>query len=194
MNKIENIPYYELLVPNFEDVCLELDYIINSQSANLATDVSYITPNYLFENAPHLQRMLNELGLRPHFKLRYLTVIVNPGDQLHPHVDSTEHPWNLLLPIKNTENTVLSFYDCDTGPVLIDRINERGEHVPYYAFEQHNCKEAYSLSLTKPTLINSHEIHGVVNNSNDKQRQSVSIHICGEFHPTQLPERFLKNV
>lgn len=193
MYKITEQPYYELNIENFEEIRREVYNIINKKK-DLKTDVSYITPRNLFEKAELLQNMLDLIEIKDKSLCRYLTVIVNPGEQLHPHVDSTENSWNLLLPISNTEGTILSFYESPTGPVLIDRYNERGEYVPYYAFEQDKCIEKYSITLTKPTFINAHMIHGVINNVSGKQRQTVSIHMHGNFHPLDIPERFLANV
>lgn len=195
MHTIIEKPFYELNIPNYNEIRLEVFNIINSYSSNFKTDVSYIIPQELFYKALLLQLMLTEIQVKNKFNLRYLTVIVNPNDQLHPHVDSTEHPWNFLLPISNTENTRLSFYDCPEPPELVDRINERGEYVPYYAFNQSKCIERYGIELTRPTFINAHQIHGVTNNISGKQRQTISIHICGDFHPTtDIPRRFLLDV
>lgn len=188
------MPYYELDIPNYSVVRNEIDKIINNSNQNLKTDVSYITPRHLFEEAKHLQKMMSTLVPYPEFKLRYLTVIVNPGEQLHPHRDETEYPWNLLLPVNNTEVATLSFYKCDAKPILIDRTNERGEYVPYWGLDQSKCIETHSLILTRPTFINAHRIHGVINHSENKQRQTVSIHMSGEFSPLNLKERLLHNV
>jgi hypothetical protein len=189
--------FYELNILNFESIKSEIDYMLNSDNENYKTNVSYITPRHKFEELPNLQNMIEELGLHK-YKIRYLTVIVNPGEQLHPHIDGMEdssmYVWNLLLPIKNTEHTTLSFYESDFKPQWIDVINEQGHHVPYWYIDPETCKEVSKINLSRPTFINSTRIHGVMNHTNI-QRQTISIHVGGDFNPARdISERFLVDV
>lgn len=189
--------FYELNISNFEDIRSEIDLMLNSNNTEYRTNVSYITPRQRFQKLPHLQNMLEEIGLTK-YKIRYLTVVVNPGEQLHPHIDGMEdssfYVWNLLLPIKNTEHTTLSFYESDFKPQWVDVINEQGDHVPYWYIDPDTCTEVSNINLTRPTFMNSTRIHGVMNHTN-AQRQTISIHVGGDFNPARdISERFLINV
>lgn len=189
--------FYELNIQNFEAVRDEIDQMLNNDGQEYRTDVSYITPECNFQNSPHLQNMLAELELTK-YEIRYLTVVVNPGEQLHPHIDGMEDSnkwiWNLLLPIKNTEQTTLSFYESSFKPKWVDVINEQGDYVPYWYIDPDTCTEVSRINLSRPTFMNSTRIHGVMNSTTDLQRQTISIHVGGDFNPARnIPERFLYN-
>jgi hypothetical protein len=155
------------LLSQIQEECLhEIKNHININENNFVwpkqTDILKLTT---------LNKFLNDINLYEHVRGVTFTSTTNMSSRLHSDVGNFRYSFN--IPILNTENTYLTFYDCPPG-------NDKETTVPFIEYDKNTCSVIKRVETTKPAIIDTSVPHQY-ESYNDKPRVMILIRLKKEF-------------
>lgn len=170
-------PYVPLNIDYLELIQDEVSLVLDSQQHQPSKTDVFFFDQHLYTLLPNLQRLLKSLGVTPNI---YMYVVVEPHTRLMPHRDFADEPWSLLVPIRNTKNTLLTFYDHPSDPILKTAINGNGEETCWWWVNPADCTITHEIEVLQPMLIRTDVTHDVINNT-DLRRETLSMKLPTSF-------------
>jgi hypothetical protein len=166
--------YQKIKIDNFEKIQEELLSLVPEDKQNLEGHFeSWIVDiPWLLSNCPTLDRFLKERALKPVDQIKFYSS--GPDHGTGHHVDGTikRQPFGLTLPLKNTSNSFLNWYQEDSENFIIRNLIDQ----PIDGFEcvlpkvlsvkdTSKLKLIDSIEVTGPTFTKSDVMHNVNNTS-----------------------------
>lgn len=171
--------YYELNIDYFDQLVSELQTTIFENINVDDTSVYYFgnsdAPNP-FDKLPSILKLKDQLQLPTDTK--FMVNCIGPHSSMDPHIDNSDNPWAILIPIKNTKNTRLEYYTTSTDPVLKTYTNQLGQTITTWEIDPKSLTTTDSIELTRPTAINNQRIHAAIN-PNDTSRWTIALVCAG---------------
>ena len=171
--------YYELNISNFDQLLSELQTTIFENITVEDTTVYYFGNSNAanpFDTLPSILKLKEQLQLPADTK--FMVNCIGPHSNMDPHIDNSDNPWAILIPIKNTKNTRLEYYNTSTEPVLKTYTNKLGQLITTWEIDSKSLTITDSIELTRPTIINNQQIHAATN-PNDTARWTIALVCAG---------------
>jgi hypothetical protein len=148
-------------------------------------DLFYMT-NEVFLNIPELKSCLDNLGLLSYVHI-IATTVVPPGygvpgatfpNDPTIHIDYGNNTHSLNIPIKNCDNTFLSFHNVNGPP---EKIHLEKSGLPFYYYKPKNSIQIDQIEMNQAYIVNTSVPHAIVNPT-DKTRVLIAIRLKAEFN------------
>ena len=169
--------FYELQIDNFLEVQKELNSIIDQidfPDENILRFYKQTDSVNPFRENKLVREFTKKLNMPEN--LNYMVNYVKSNTQMDVHVDDSDWPWCVLIPIRNTKGTKLEFYKSEKAAERKTAINTKGEEFSYLQIPMHNNKLSliHELELLNPIAFNNQQPHNV-NNFTNKNRYTMQI-------------------
>ena len=169
--------FYELKIDNFLEVQKELNSIIDQidfPDENILRFYKQTDNVNPFRENKLVREFTKKLNMPEN--LNYMVNYVKSNTQMDVHVDDSDWPWCVLIPIRNTKGTKLEFYKSEKAAERKTAINTKGEEFSYLQIPMHNNKLSliHELELLNPIAFNNQQPHNV-NNFTNKNRYTMQI-------------------
>lgn len=169
--------FYELQIDNFLEVRKELNSIIDQidfPDENILRFYKQTDNVNPFRENKLVREFTKKLNMPEN--LNYMVNYVKSNTQMDVHVDDSDWPWCVLIPIRNTKGTKLEFYKSEKAAERKTAINTKGEEFSYLQIPMHNNKLSliHELELLNPIAFNNQQPHNV-NNFTNKNRYTMQI-------------------
>ena len=169
--------FYELQIDNFLEVRKELNSIIDQidfPDENILRFYKQTDNVNPFRENKLVREFTKKLNMPKN--LNYMVNYVKSNTQMDVHVDDSDWPWCVLIPIRNTKGTKLEFYKSEKAAERKTAINTKGEEFSYLQIPTHNNKLSFihELELLNPIAFNNQQPHNV-NNFTNKNRYTMQI-------------------
>lgn len=169
--------FYELQIDNFLEVRKELNSIIDQidfPDENILRFYKQTDNVNPFRENKLVREFTKKLNMPEN--LNYMVNYVKSNTQMDVHVDDSDWPWCVLIPIRNTKGTKLEFYKSEKAAERKTAINTKGEEFSYLQIPTHNNKLSliHELELLNPIAFNNQQPHNV-NNFTNKNRYTMQI-------------------
>lgn len=169
--------FYELQIDNFLEVQKELNSIIDQidfPDENILRFYKQTDNLNPFRENKLVREFTKKLNMPEN--LNYMVNYVKSNTQMDVHVDDSDWPWCVLIPIRNTKGTKLEFYKSEKAAERKTAINTKGEEFSYLQIPMHNNKLSliHELELLNPIAFNNQQPHNV-NNFTNKNRYTMQI-------------------
>jgi hypothetical protein len=148
-------------------------------------DLFYMT-NEVFLNIPELKSCLDNLGLLSYVHI-IATTVMPPGygvpgatfpNDPTIHIDYGIYTHSLNIPIKNCDNTFVSYHTVN-GPPETMHLETNG--LPFHYYKPENCVQIDQVEMTQAYIINTSVPHAIVNPT-DKTRILIAIRLTSKFN------------
>ena len=150
--------YQKIKIDNFEKIQEELLSLVPEDKQNLEGHFeSWIVDiPWLLSNCPTLDRFLKERALKPVDQIKFYSS--GPDHGTGYHIDGTTYrqPFGLTLPLKNTANSFLNWYQEDSENFIIRDLIAQ----PVDGFECVMPKVLSVKDISKLKLLDSLEVNG----------------------------------
>ena len=183
MNKSKFIYFKEFDVPNFEAIQAKLVPHVLSFAQGYANFWNIADTDSLLTAVPELKAAIESIIGQTPMKSYVLAI---PNAPLHLldtklgvnslHRDTSVEQYRLNWPILNGTSIETKFFTSDAEPTKL--ILPTGE--TYLTYTEDQCQLGGSNTLTKPTLINTHAIHGLYRNGDSFPRFILSFNFANE--------------
>ena len=169
--------FYELQIDNFLEVRKELNSIIDQidfPDENILRFYKQTDNVNPFRENKLVREFTKKLNMPEN--LNYMVNYVKSNTQMDVHVDDSDWPWCVLIPIRNTKGTKLEFYKSEKAAERKTAINTKGEEFSYLQIPMHNNKLSliHELELLNPIAFDNQQPHNV-NNFTNKNRYTMQI-------------------
>jgi len=174
--------FYELQVDNFLEVQKELNSIIDQIDFPDQNILRFYRPTddvNPFKENKLLREFTKKLNMPEN--LNYMVNYVKSNGQMNVHVDDSDWPWCVLIPIRNTKGTRLEFYKSEKAGQRKTTVNAKGEEFSYVQIPMYDNQLSllHELELLNPIVFNNQQPHNVTNFTN-KNRYTMQIN-CSEI-------------
>lgn len=168
--------YQKIKIENFEEIKKELFALITEEEFNFKDAPKSWIPdiNQVLACCPFLNKFSIEKTKKPIHQIKFY--LSPPERAIGPHVDGAniKQPFGLVLPIINTENTFVNWYEDDPhnfdvrhfaiNPMVETFKSNLGSVIVPKNADKLRILD--SLELVEPTFTKSDIMHGVTNQTN----------------------------
>jgi hypothetical protein len=166
--------YQKIKIDNFEKVQEELLNLMPEDKKEIVGHfASWIVDiNSLLDQCPTLNKFIKERSLKPLDQIKFY--VSAPGHGTYYHTDGSiiRQPFGLTLPLKNTKDSYLSWYEEDYENFMLknliaDPVTEFECVVPqvWIPRDVDKLRLLDSIEIDEPTFTRSDFMHNVTNNT-----------------------------
>lgn len=169
--------YRQVKIDSFEQIRAELSSFVTDEAINNNFPSSWmVNPSKVLSSCPNLFKFCNEHIKKPIIQVKFYA---SPsGNPTGPHIDgssvpSVRRPFSLALPIANSENTFMNWYEDDLDNLRIRKFDKEVLPTSFNSslsevlvpLDKTKLKLIGSLEIVKPTFTRTDLMHDVTNNT-----------------------------
>jgi hypothetical protein len=170
--------FHSVSLPNLIEIQQEVLPVISSEYDLEKTTFSWTKTPEKYLSLSSIRQVIDSLELNEY--VHGVTINITNKRTSAIHVDHGKFKYSLNIPILNTENTYLKFYDVKPGVDKNGKLTVVGTK-KYYGFDQDEVVEAQCIETTIPGYVDTSSPHSFESH-NEKARIMLLIRLKEHFN------------